>query len=402
MTKKLKIKFIVIIMSILTIMLCVIMSMIWFFTKRNLEGDSIHMMQNIADKPFLLPPPDELPDTMRLPYITLQLGQHEELLAAESGYYDLSDALFLEELIDAAFSTDDPVGLIRKYNLRFLRKDNLSGCILVYADVSSELTILRNLLRNCIFIGIPCLLIFFCISVLLAGWVVKPADKAWRQQRQFIADASHELKTPLTVIMANAELLQNPDYNEGDHTIFSANILTMSGQMQKLVEQLLELARADDVQSHTTLSAFDLSRLISGAILPFEPVFFERGLTLHADITEDILVKGNPDKLRQILDILLDNAQKYSREKGSTWVSLQTRGKKHCLLTVANEGDAIPAENINDLFKRFYRADEARTRTGSFGLGLSIAESIVTYHKGKIWAESKDGVNTFFVKLGRL
>ena len=401
MTKKLKLKFIVIIMSIAAIMLCVIMSMICFFTKRNLESDSIHMMQNIADKAFL-PPPDKLPGDMRLPYITLQLGRRGELLAAEGGYYDLSDEYFLEKLIDSAFCADAPVGILKEYGLRFFRRDTPRGCIIVYADISNELTLLHNLIRNCIVIGFACLLIFFCISFLLAGWVVKPVDKAWRQQRQFIADASHELKTPLTVIMANAELLQNPDYDENNHRVFSSNILNMSGQMRNLTEQLLELARADNMQSRAAFSTLDLSRLISGAILPFEPVFFEKGLTLHADITENIFIKGNPDKLRQIVEILLDNAQKYSRENGSTWVALQTRGKKHCLLTVANEGDAIPPENLKNLFKRFYRADEARSRTGSFGLGLSIAESIVAYHKGKIWAESKNGVNTFYVKLGRL
>lgn len=402
MTKKLKIKFIAIIMSIMTIMLCIIMSMIWFFTKRNLESDSIHMMQNIADRPFLLHPPEGPSEDMRLPFIVLELGKHKELLTAQGGYYDLSDESFLDKLIDSAFSDEAPVGLIKDYRLRFLRMDTPAGYVLVYADISSEQAVLRSLLGNCIFIGLACFLIFFCISFLLAGWIVKPADRAWRQQRQFIADASHELKTPLTVIMANAELLQSPGQGGNSHAVFSSNILAMSRQMRSLVEQLLELARADDAGSHIVLSTFDFSRLISKAILPFEPVFFERGLTLQTDIEEGILVRGAPDKLRQVLDILLDNAQKYSCESGTTWVALQVRGRKHCLLTVANEGDAIPAENLNNLFKRFYRADKARTHDGSFGLGLSIAESVVTYHGGKIWADSKNGVNTFYVKLGRV
>lgn len=136
--------------------------------------------------------------------------------------------------------------------------------------------------------------------------------------------------------------------------------------------------------------------------MPFEPVFFEKGLVLRTNITDNILINGNPSELRQVLDILLDNAQKYSREKGTTWVTLQRRGKGHCLLEIADEGDAIPAKDLDNLFKRFYRADQARSRTGSFGLGLSIAESIVKRHKGKIWAESKNGINTFFVELGKL
>lgn len=201
--------------------------------------------------------------------------------------------------------------------------------------------------------------------------------------------------------MTNAELLQNPEFDRASYSTFTSSILVMSRQMRDLVEQMLELARADKVQSHTVFSTFDLSRLVSDAILPFEPVFFERGLTLHTDIAENIQINGNPSELRQVVDILLDNAQKYSRDKGVTWVTLHRRGKGHCLLTVADEGDAIPPQELKNLFKRFYRADQARSRTGSFGLGLSIAEAIVKSHKGKIWAESKNGVNTFSVELGR-
>lgn len=402
MTKKLRYKFIVIIMSIATIMLCIIMSMIYFFTKMNLENNGINMMRNIADNPFLLRPPNETQDDMRLPYFTLQLGVRGDLIATGGGYYDLSDKDFLNNLIDATFSADTPVGIIEEYNLRFFRKSTTVSQILVYADISSELTTLNNLLRNCIFIGIACFLAFLCISFLMARWAVQPVENAWQQQRQFIADASHELKTPLTVIMTNAELLQNTDYDERNRSTFSASILVMSKQMRDLVEQMLELARADNMQSDKVFSSFDFSQLVLDAILPFEPVFFEKGLTLHTNITDNILINGNPSELRQVLDILLDNAQKYSREKGTTYVTLQKRGKGHCLLEIADEGEAIPTKDLNNLFKRFYRADQARSRTGSFGLGLSIAESIVKRHKGKIWAESKNGINSFLVELGKL
>lgn len=114
---------------------------------------------------------------------------------------------------------------------------------------------------------------------------------------------------------------------------------------------------------------------------------------------DTITVTGNSGQLRQVLEILLDNAWKYSRVKGTTWVTLQRHGKGHCLLTAADEGDEISPKDLNHLFKRFYRAGQARTRTGSFGLGLSIAETIVMQHKGKIWAESKNNINTFSVDL---
>lgn len=362
-------------------------------------------MQKIAVNPFLLHLPSELQEDVRLPYFTLQLSIQGDLVATGGGYYDLSDEIFLKDLIRAVFSSSDRIGIIDEYNLRFYRTNTSVSQILVFADVSSELSILNGLIRNCILIGLACFLIFLCISFLLANWIIKPVDNAWNQQRQFIADASHELKTPLTVIMTNAELMQNSDYDETSRTIFASNILVMSKQMRNLVEQMLELARADHVQCNTVFCSVDFSRLISDATLPFEPIFFEKGLTLYTEISDGIKVNGNPAQLRQVLDILLDNAQKYSREKGSTWVTLHRHGKGHCLLTVADEGEEISASDLSLLFRRFYRADKARTRidsmgqTGSFGLGLAIAETIITRHKGKIWAESKNNINTFFIEL---
>ena len=160
-----------------------------------------------------------------------------------------------------------------------------------------------------------------------------------------------------------------------------------------------ELAKADDIQSETVFSQVDLSRLFLDAILPFEPVFFENGLTLYTDIVKDLWVKGNPSQLHQVFDILLDNAGKYSCQKGNTWITLRKQGKNRCLLSVANEGEPIPEQDLKNIFKRFYQIDKTRTRTGSFGLGLSIAETIIIRHKGNIWAESREGINTFCVEL---
>lgn len=399
MTKKLRRKFIVFTMSIITIMLIIIMGLVYFFTGTNLENDSVNMLQNIASHPFLLHVPGELQENVRLPYFALQLNLQGEVTATGGSYYDLSDREFLKELIVSAFSSSERIGVIKEYKLRFYRSDTPSGWLLVFGDISSELSTLNNLIQNCILIGLAGFLVFLGISILLAHWAVDPVEKAWQQQRQFVADASHELKTPLTVIMTNAELMQNPDYDEESRRGFSASILVMSKQMRGLVEQMLELARADAVQSGVIFSPVDFSRLVSDALLPFEPVFFEKGLYLNSEISENIRVRGDASRLRQVVDILLDNAQKYSREKGTTRVTLQAKGKRHCLLTVANEGEEIPEQDLKNLFKRFYRADKARSRTGSFGLGLSIAESIVSRHGGKIWAESRNHVNSFFVEL---
>ncbi len=399
MIKKLRFKFVMINMSIVTIMLCVILGLVFYFTRANLEAESINMMRNIGSQPFQLEIPNALGEDVRLPYFTIQLGLRGEPVATAGGYYDLSNIEFLDDIIDVILTSPKTFGVIEKYNLRYYRVDTPLNHCLVFSDISSERATLDNLMKSCFFIGGLSFLMFLSVSILLSKWAVKPVDLAWKQQRQFVADASHELKTPLTVIMTNAELMQSPEYDEESKLKFLSGILTMSGQMRGLIEQMLELARADNTDSKEVFGVANFSKLVSNALLPFEPVFFERGLTLAVQIEENIKVAGREDRLCQVLDVLLDNAQKYSKETGTTWVTLKKRGKGHCLLEVANEGERILPEELKNIFKRFYRIDQARSRTGSFGLGLSIAESIVTQHCGKMWAESEDGMNSFYVEL---
>ncbi|MGM9521767.1 MAG: sensor histidine kinase [Oscillospiraceae bacterium] len=399
MLKKLRIRFVVVIMVIVTVMLCSIFGMIYYFTAENMENGSINMMQSIAADPFQLGRPDDSSGDLRLPYFMLQIGNHGELIATRGGYYDLSDEEFLKELIEAVFATREQTGIIEEYNLRFCRVVTPVGQSLVFADITSERSTLQNLAQNCLMIGALCFLVFLGISILLAGWMVRPVDKAWKQQRQFVADASHELKTPLTVIMANAEMLQSPDYDGESKGQFTDNILIMSRQMRKLVERLLDLARADNEQGKMLFQPLELSALTEKVLLPFEPVLFEKGLRLSGEITPGIIVSGSEQHLHQVLDILLDNAQKYSDGPGEIIVRLERAGKRRCRLSVSNPGKEISGEDLKNVFKRFYRVDQARSRDGSFGLGLSIAESIVNEHHGRIWAESREGINTFFVEL---
>jgi signal transduction histidine kinase len=388
MIKKLRFKFVIINMGIVTIMLCSIFGLIFHFTKANLEQESINMMQNIAGRPFQLGIPSELGEDVRLPYFMIQLGVRGEMIARVGGYYDLSNDKFFDDLIDVIYTSPKRVGVIKEYNLRYYRVDTPLSHYLVFADITSELATLDNLIKSSFIIGGLSFLVFLGISILLSKWAVKPVDLAWKQQRQFVADASHELKTPLTVIMTNAELAQSPEYDEEKKQRFLASILTMSRQMRGLIEQMLELARVDNADSKVNSGTVDFSKLVSDALLPFEPVFFEKGLTLTAQIEDNIKVEGVEGELCQVLDVLLDNAQKYSKEAGTTWVTLKRQGRGRCLLTVANEGVSISPEEAKNIFKRFYRCDQARSRTGSFGLGLSIAEAIVTRNRGKIWVES--------------
>lgn len=399
MIRRLRGKFIFINMVIVTIMICVILGLVYHFTKENIEANSIHMMQNIASRPIQMDTLDKLEDEIRLPYFMLQIKEDGELMATGGGYYDLSDKEFLNDLIKEVMDSRQAFGVIEEYNLRYYHMPTPRFQRFVFVDISNELATLKGLMRICVLIGCVSFLVFLWISMLLSGWAVRPVDEAWRRQRQFVADASYELKTPLTVIMTNTELLQSPEYEEADKANYLTGILTMSRQMRRLIEQMLELARTDSVQRKPELSSLNFSKLVYDAILPFEPVFFEKELLLDTELEDHIRVKGVETQLRQVVEILLDNAGKYGKTSGTVRITLKKKGRRQCELTVANEGEEISSEDLKQIFKRFYRADKARSRSGSFGLGLSIAENIVTWHKGKIWAESKDGINSFHVKL---
>lgn len=399
MLKRLRLKFICVNMGIVSIMLVVIFGLILRFTYQNMERESIRMMQTIAMSPFQFERPDEPPDKIRLPYFILQIGADGELEAIGGGYYDLSDEAFLRTLIDTASASGEQTGILKEYHLRFCRIVTPVNQRLIFADISSEQSTMNSLLKTCALIGGISFLVFLLISSFLAQWAVRPVAKAWDQQRQFAADASHELKTPLTVILANAELLNDPGCDEVSRRQSVHSILTMSVRMRELVEQLLDLARVDSGGLQATFSNVNFSKVVSDAVLPFEPLFFEKGLELDSQVEDGLSVTGDAAHLRQIVDILLDNAQKYAASPSRVTVALCRKGRSQCLLSVANRGAAIPKEEMQNIFHRFYRADKARTMSHSYGLGLAIAANIAQAHRGKIWVESAGGTNTFYVKL---
>lgn len=396
MLRRLRLKFVVINMAIVTAMLCVIFGLVYHFTRVDLEQENLNMMRAISSRPALDRPgrPDEPPEEVRLPYFVLQVEGDGTVSAFGGGYYDLSDREFLQNLADQAAQIPGDSGVLEEFGLRFFRVRSPMGERLVFSDISSEQATLDNLVRTCLLIGALSFAAFLVLSLLLARWAVKPVDLAWRRQRQFVADASHELKTPLAIITTNAELLQGAgDSGPAEH------ILSTARQMRALVEGLLELARADSGAGEVPMAWVDWSALVSGALLPFEPVFFERGLTLTPHIQPGLSVWGHTDQLRQVVDILLDNARKYAGAPSAVYLHLERTGHNRCLLTVENKADPLSPEELEDIFKRFYRTDPARSRDGSFGLGLAIARQIVSAHRGHIWAENREGRIRFYVEL---
>ena len=314
-------------------------------------------------------------------------------MSASPGADSFGGEAWLRQVWEAARGRQE--GLLEEEGLRFRRVGPPERQKVVFADASGELAAMASLRRSCLLVGSGGFLAFLGLSILLARWAVGPVDQAWRRQQQFVADASHELKTPLTVILANAELLADPGCTGGER--LAGNILTVARQMRSLVERLLELARMDAGKGEDQ-EPVDLSRLVGDALLPFEPVFFEAGLTLESRVEEGIWVRGSGMQLAQAADILLDNARKYAAPGSAVSLRLERTGR-WCLLRVATAGEPLTRQERQDVFKRFYRADPARAREGGCGLGLSIARSIAAAHRGRIWAESGPAGNVFLIRL---
>ena len=245
------------------------------------------------------------------------------------------------------------------------------------------------------------MLIFLLISIWLSGYAMRPVAKAWAQQQQFVADASHELKTPLTAILAtNNILLSNPDLTIREQEKWIENSQAEANHMKDLIANMLFLAKSEDEQVQLVLSEISLSDIVTDTTLQFEPVAFENGTLIDSSIEEAITIQGDLTQMRQLVHILIDNACKYAGESGYVKVCLRREGGT-IKLEVCNSGKPIPAEDLPHIFERFYRSDKARTQqnqSGGYGLGLAIAKSIADRHKAQISAaSSEEGGTTFTV-----
>lgn len=388
MIRRLRTRFVIFNMLIVAVMLLAMMFMALRFNRYTLRQRSIDTLERIAAVPPELAVADLVPPE-ELPAVWFVLTQESDgtLRARGTEHYDLSDPEELDTILREAEALGKTDGTLPHRSLRYYR----SGASVAFADVTGEQQLIRGI-RNGWFMSISIIFVaFFLVSLLLAHVMTLPVERSWKQQRQFIADASHELKTPLSVVMANAELLQNGEENKP-----AENILTVSYQMRSLVERMLEMARVDSVKARR--KPLDFSQLAGDAALSVQLLFEEKGRPLTADIPEDIWIRGNEQQLYQLMDVLLDNALKYSEGDGAVEVSLK-RQRSSCLLTVTSPGKPLTRQQQKDVFKRFYRADPARSRCGSYGLGLAIAAEIAANHRGTIRAQGKDGHNTFLVSL---
>lgn len=315
-------------------------------------------------------------------------GEVLEIQNDKKHFYSDSE---LKEIATNIFNSSQISGI--KGDLIYLKEDKGDYILVSFMDNTVFNDNMTTIFRYILIFGGLALIVLFFITVLLAKWIVRPLEENYQKQKQFISDAGHELKTPVSVIGANSELLSR----ELGENQWLSNIQYENDRMGTLVKQLLELAKTENVTYKNEI--IDLGHLVSGEVLAFESVAYEKGLNLNSGICENLYVRGNSSQLKQLVAILLDNAIQHNN--GGTEIKLElTKERSFAKLSVINNGEPIPTEHKKRLFERFYRVDSARnSQDGHFGLGLSIAHSIVSAHGGKIDVLCHDNLVEFKILI---
>ena len=325
---------------------------------------------------------------------------------------DLGDSVLaipqdtLDDVVSEIMAAGSDEGECASYPISWKRARMPWGWRVALVDTYSRDAALRTQALNQIVIFVVSMGALFVVSYLLSGWALRPVARAWEQQRRFVSDASHELKTPLAVILANVQILERESGVDESAQHWVASTREEATHMKQLVDDLLTLARADESNDAPSpadaraVEEVDLTDLVSGCCLEFDAVAFERGCKIQTSLLPQVRAQVRPEDYRRVVRTLLDNATKYAREGTTVRVALGREGKRS-RLAVGNCGETISPEELEHLFDRFYRTDRARERTGEggFGLGLAIAKSLVESAGGTIRATSTERDGTIFVVL---
>lgn len=395
--KKLQNKTLLLLISILTIFL-ITMLVVFNISIYNNEykklNDRIIRVTNVHDK--INPSRNDLKNPM---FIDMEIYVVSFDLKGNirniNSYTDTG--LTKQEIIELAKENRDKVRMRSISNLYFSKyifSLNPKGDLIIVNNINTKNYLISNLCKSLIiFIILESIIIY--VSYFLMKWLVKPVKESFERQKQFISDASHELKTPISIIMASVEAYEDNPKNKK----WLDNIKSETERMNKLVIDLLELSKSEDMEHKEVYNEVNLSKIIENKALSFESLMFEADLTLKLNIEDNINYKCDQDKIKELLSILVDNAIKHSYKKSKIEVSL-IKNKELIVLSVKNRGEAIPKEEQSKIFDRFYRRDESRNRNSNrYGLGLAIAKNIVCKYKGNITVNCINGYTTFTVEF---
>lgn len=396
MFKKLRIKLIFTFMVLLTALVSMLLVSFYIVSEKNAKNDQYNQLANVIDK-VKGSERQVNTDATVIAYYIPDKSDFTIYSKVEIEQDEFKDGL--KKIVES--KEQKGFAVIDNHQFSYLIKNTQSGLEIILNDSSYYQESMNKLKFELSMIGLVSLIPLFFLSIIVANAAIKPVEEAYNAQKRFIADASHELKTPIAVINTNLDVLEdNKQGTIASQAKWFNYIKFQTGRMSKLIENLLYLAKSDNNEMLGTVSDFNLSDAITNILLSFEAVAFEKGLKIdYSEVEENIYFKGNKDSIDQLVLILLDNAVKYAYKNSEIKVSLSVK-KQKIYFAVVNACDTIQKENIEKLFDRFYRIEESRARQGGgYGLGLSIGKSIVEKNHGKIEVKSQDNKVEFVVEF---
>lgn len=345
-------------------------------------------MKNNGDTDFLK---DRLSPEMAFSnrFFTVKTDVEKNVITVNTGDVYLTSATEAVEYAKNVLKTGNQTGFLNGFKYTVSEKDY--GILIVFVDVSRDFSVFYSTLRNSFLVSAIVLVAVAVLSLILSKKAVSPMVLAYEKQKRFITDASHELKTPLAIINTSADVLEM----EKGTSKWTDNIHKQVIRLNELIGNLITLTKLEEEQK-IEKKEFSFSDIIKEIFYEYELIMSNSNKKIVGDIDEGINFVGDEKLIRQFITILLDNSMKYAKENSTVNISLKKQNRK-IVFSVENEADGLEVKNYDVLFERFYRSDNSRnSKTGGYGIGLSVAKTIVLQHKGKISAESSDGKSIIF------
>lgn len=406
MIKTLRRKFITITMSSVVVVLAVIMVIINIANYYNINQHADELLKVLVENNGTFPKPDDLPRGKKplshkispeapfeTRYFSVVLSADQAVVSVNTGRIAAVSTESASEYAVELHTQNKTSGFLEQYKYQAVSLDE--GMLYIFLDCGRELSTFYSFLRSSCLVAILGTLSVFILVVVFSKLATKPVAESYEKQKRFITDASHEIKTPLTIIDAGTEVLEM----EMGENQWTRSIKNQVMRLNALTGKLVFLSRMDEENPALPMTDFSLSDAVTETIQPFDTISASQGKQLLQEIEKQVSYCGEESLIRQLLSLLLDNAMKYSDDEGQISVCLRMIGKSK-EITVSNTVTKIKQGKLDVLFERFYRLDPSRnTQTGGHGIGLSVAKSIVTAHKGKLSAKSDDGKSIVFTVI---
>lgn len=317
-------------------------------------------------------------------YFLVRADQSDQIYQIDTGHIAAVGSEEAREYAEDVLKSGQSAGYRGIY--RYLVSDTAAGRLVIFLDCRQQLQTATSLLLASVGIAALCLMLVFLLVFILSRRAIRPVIESMEKQKRFITDAGHEIKTPLAIISANADVLELTSGNNE----WLDSIRNQTGRLGELVKNLLALSRMEEDKARLTFFDFDLSEAVTSAAAPFHMLAETKGRHFTTQIGQGLRMNGDESGIRQLVSILSDNAVKYTPDGGEALLTLDKKGKQ-LRLAVENDIDSPISGDLSRLFDRFYREDSSRTReTGGYGIGLSIAKAVAEAHGGHISAKNME------------